>query len=151
MISIIVAMTKSRVIGKDNGIPWRLPEDMKHFKSTTMGHPVIMGTNTYESIGRPLPGRRNIVLSRRKDLQIPGCEVMTLLDALCVDGDPFVIGGAEVYSWTLQFAKRIYLTEVEDEYEGDAYFPEFDMNDWVEASRRDGTGCVFRVLERRAE
>jgi dihydrofolate reductase len=152
-LSIIVAMTKSRVIGKAGGLPWRLPEDMQHFKATTMGHAIIMGRKTHESIGRALPGRRNLVVSHQPGLTFPGCEVFASLDealaaARAGDPEPVIIGGAAIYALALPLATRLHLTEVQADVEGDTYFPDFDERAWQETQRRAGDGVVFRTLER---
>ncbi len=152
-LAIIVAMTRSRVIGNEGGLPWRLPEDLRHFKETTMGHAIIMGRKTHESIGRPLPGRRNIVVSRTPGIAFAGCEAATSLDeaialARTTDALPMVIGGAELYALALPRATRLYLTDVLDDVAGDTYFPAFDTEAFVETSRRSGEGVVFRTLER---
>lgn len=138
MISLIVAMAENRVIGKDNALPWRLPADLQHFRRLTTGHPIIMGRRSYESIGRPLPERTNIVVTRRTDYAAPGCVVADSIDAAISRAEGakeiFVIGGADIYSQTLRFADRIYLTLVHAQVEGDARFPEFDNALWREAS-----------------
>ena len=131
-LSIIVAMTADRVIGNKNKLPWHLPEDLKHFKNITMGKPVIMGRKTYESIGRLLPGRKNIILSRNKSYAIDGAHmVSTLKEAikLCEDNsEAFIIGGSTVYKEALPKADCLYLTIINKEFEGDACFPEFDLD-----------------------
>lgn len=142
-VALICAMADNRVIGKDNQTPWHLPNDMKHFKEVTMDHPVIMGRKTYESIGRPLPGRRNIVITRQEDLKIEGCDVVhSLEEALeLAKGDSpkeiDVIGGEQIYSLALPLADRIYLTIVHADIEGDAYFPEFSEEEWVGVEREE--------------
>jgi dihydrofolate reductase len=139
MISIIAAMTENRVIGINNTLPWRLPADLRHFRQITTGHHVIMGRRNYESIGRPLPDRTNIVITRNPVYQAPGCRVKhSLAEALQDAGnDPevFVIGGAEIYRQAISRADRIYLTLVHAEISGDTFFPEFDMREWRETSR----------------
>lgn len=130
-LSIIVAMAENRIIGKDNRLPWHLPEDLKHFKEITMGKPVIMGRKTYESIGRPLPGRENIVLTRNKSYQAKGAKVISSLQEAikaCPSAEEiFIIGGAELYKETLSKADRLYLTVIHKDFEGDAYFPKVDL------------------------
>jgi dihydrofolate reductase len=124
----VVAMTPSRVIGKGNALPWHLPEDLKQFKKLTTGHAILMGRKTWESIGRPLPKRRNLVLSR-SELDLEGAEVIHCpedLVGLGLDTEAFVIGGAEVYRLLLPYCRGIYLTQVFKEYDGDVFFPEFD-------------------------
>ncbi len=141
IISIIVAVAKNRVIGKRNALPWHLPADLGHFREITTGKPVIMGKNTYNSIGRPLPNRLNIVLSDEKNLKIEGCTVAkSLEEALGYvrrAEEVMIIGGASVYKQFLAVAKRMYLTRVHHDFEGDVYFPEFDENEWREVSRED--------------
>jgi dihydrofolate reductase len=139
LVSFIVAMAKNRVIGANNALPWRLPEDLKRFKALTMGHPIIMGRKTYESIGRPLPGRRNIVVTRNTSFALEGCTVVNspsaALAACANDDEAFVIGGAELYRALMGSADRIYLTEIDQVIEGDAWFPEFDRARWRETAR----------------
>ncbi|MGM0577785.1 MAG: dihydrofolate reductase [Myxococcota bacterium] len=151
---LVVAVSRNGVIGKDGGLPWHIPGDLKHFKRNTMGHAIIMGRRTWESIGRPLPGRRNIVVSRRRDLEIPGCEVAHDLDealalARTEDDAPRVIGGASLYEEALPRATRLLLTEVDRDVEGDTFFPEFERSEWVEVEREEGDGVTFLTLERR--
>jgi dihydrofolate reductase len=139
MISIIAAMAENRVIGRENSLPWHLPNDLKHFKRLTSGHAIIMGRKNYESIGRPLPERTNIVVTRTPDYRAPGCTVVhSIGDALVAAGDDpevFIIGGAELYAQTLARAHRLYLTEIHAHVSGDTYFPNFDMNAWREQAR----------------
>jgi len=134
--SLIVAVARNRVIGHTNGLPWRLPADLAHFKRLTMGHPVIMGRLTYESIGKPLPGRKNIVVTRTPGFQAPGCLVVDSLDDAYHEAgeadEVFVIGGGQLYAAALPAADRIYLTEVESEIEGDTFFPPLDRGGWRE-------------------
>jgi dihydrofolate reductase len=138
-LSLIVAMAENRVIGRDNALPWRLPADLKHFRRITMGHPIIMGRKNFDSIGRPLPGRTNIVVTRSPDFSVPGCIVThSVPDALAAanaDAEPFIIGGAELYAQTLAQATRLYLTLVHAEIPGDVYFPPLDWSEWQELSR----------------
>ena len=134
--SLVVAMARNRVIGRDNQLPWRLPADLAYFKRVTMGHPIVMGRRTYESIGRPLPGRLNIVVSRNPQFRAPGCTVVPSLDdAWRAAGDAdevCVIGGTSIFAEALPAADRIHLTEVEAEVPGDTGFPEFDRREWTE-------------------
>ena len=134
MLSIIVAMSENRVIGRDGALPWHLPADLTRFKQLTMGHAIVMGRKTYESIARPLPGRRSIVLSRNVDYRPVGVDVVAnLQEALKQTDDQqevFVIGGSSLYQMALPVADRIYLTEVATKLEGDVLFPEFDRNEW---------------------
>ena len=141
MIIIIAAMDKDRVIGKGNTIPWHLPADFAHFKETTAEHPVIMGLNTYKSIGRPLPNRTNIVLSK-DDEEIEGCLMAhSLPEAFDMakekSEDIFVIGGASIYGQALPFADMLNLTLIDAEVDGDIFFPEFNRDEWKEESREE--------------
>ncbi len=139
MISIIAAMAENRVIGVNNTLPWRLPADLRHFRQLTTGHHVIMGRRNYESIGKPLPDRTNIVITRNPAYQAPGCRVKhSLADALRgIQDDPevFIIGGAEIYRQAIADADRIYLTLVHADINGDTFFPEFELREWHETSR----------------
>ena len=143
-VSLIAALAQNRVIGIENRLPWKLPEDLAHFKALTLGHPILMGRKTFESLGRPLPGRRNIVITRNRDYQSSDCEsVVSIADAiaLCVEADEiFFIGGAELYKQVLPLVDRLYLTEVQIEAQGDAWFPEFDRTDFIETSRVHNLG-----------
>lgn len=133
-LSLIVAMAKNRVIGADGKIPWHLPNELRLFKSVTMGHHIIMGRRTYESINRLLPGRTTVIVTRRKDYAIPGAKIAHTLDeavASCTgDSEIFVIGGGELYRAALPVADRIYLTVVDAEPAGDTRMPEFDLAQW---------------------
>ena len=135
LISLIVAMSQNRIIGKDNQLPWHLPNDLKHFKKITLGKPIIMGRKTYDSIGRPLPDRQNLVISRSK-VAIPGCDVVhTLEQSLVLTRDHeevMIIGGAQVFEQVLPLAHRMYLTFIDAEFEGDVFFPEWNEAEWVE-------------------
>ncbi len=141
IISFVVAIAENNAIGKDNGLLWHLPTDLKHFKQITNGHTIIMGRKTFDSMGKPLPNRRNIVITRNADLKIEGAEVTTSVDdalALCkTEEEVFIIGGAEIYKEALDKTDRIYLTTVHQRFEGDAYFPELDRNKWVETAREE--------------
>ncbi len=138
-ISIIVAMARNRTIGVNNTLPWRCPEDLKHFKALTMGHHMIMGRKTFDSIGKPLPGRTTVVVTRDKNLAIDGCIVAhSLQDAIAAcasDTETFIVGGAEIYAQSLELADTLYITEIQQDVEGDAHFPEFDKNAWQETAR----------------
>lgn len=138
-ICLIAALAANRVIGRNNALPWRLPADLKRFKALTMGHPVLMGRKTYESLGRPLPGRRNLVITRDRAFEAAGCEIAHSLDeaiAACRGaGDIFIIGGAEMYREALARAHCLEFTEIHAEFEGDAVFPEFSMAEWRETAR----------------
>jgi len=139
-ISIVVAISENRAIGKDNKLLWYLPNDLKHFKAITTGHTVIMGRKTYESVGKPLPNRRNIIITRQ-DIKIEGCEVVNSIKAaleLCrTEREVFIVGGAEIYKQSLHLTDRIYLTVVHKQFEGDSFFPEIKKTDWVQVSRED--------------
>lgn len=159
-ISIIAAMGYNRVIGKENRMPWHMPADLRRFRSLTIGKPVIMGRNTYESIGRPLPKRSNIVVTRARDYQAPGCTVVQSLDdALACAGEAeevMIIGGARLYEQFLPRADRLYLTLVEAKIDGDTFFPEYTRADWEETFREphDADAAnpypyTFIVLDRR--
>jgi dihydrofolate reductase len=158
-LSIIAAMAKNRVIGIHNTLPWRLPEDLKHFKALTLGHHILMGRKTWESLPGKLPGRTSVVITRSGDLQVPGCVVANSIEeaiAACgSDDEIFFIGGAEVYRQTLNIADRIYLTEIQAEFKGDAWFPEFDTNLWRETGRRpckseNGLEYDFLIYDRKS-
>jgi dihydrofolate reductase len=132
-ITLIAAMASNRVIGRDNALPWRLPEDLKRFKALTMGKPILMGRRTFESIGRPLPGRENLVLTRDPRYAAVGCKVYTdlgLAISAASDRELMVIGGTQIYCQTIAVAQRLYLTMVEGEFHGDALFPEIDLSQW---------------------
>ena len=168
-LSLIVAMAKNRTIGLDGAMPWHIPEDLKFFKRVTMGHPVIMGRKTYQSIGAALPGRTNIVVTRNKDFEAADADVVhDLSEALTKakateelwrpDGgreEIFVIGGADIYGQALPEAQRIYMTEVHQEHPGDAFFPELAEGEWKETDRQDrdpetpgGTAYSLAILDR---
>lgn len=160
MISIIVAVAKNGVIGDKNSLLWHLREDMIHFRTTTSGHPVVMGRKTYDSIGRPLPKRTNVVITRDTNLAIEGCTMVHSLDEAVAMFDKseevFIIGGAQIYKQALPIADRIYLTVIDKEYEGDTSFPEIDYSAWNEISREEHSGgeefehpFAFITLERK--
>ena len=138
-LSLIAAVARNGAIGKDNALLWRLPEDLKFFKRTTLGCPVIMGRKTWDSIGRPLPGRRNIVITRNATWQAEGAEVFhDLSSALAATADVpkvFVIGGGELYAQALPLADELVLTEVDADFEGDTFFPRWDRSTFTEVSR----------------
>jgi dihydrofolate reductase len=151
-IALVAALARNRVIGRQNELPWRLPEDLRRFKALTMGHPVVMGRKTHESIlgaiGRPLPGRLSIVVSRSADYVVPpGCVVATSLAAAfdAVERAPeiFVIGGAEIYRAALASVDRLHLTEIDADYDGDAHFPELPPDRWRELSREPHADAEF--------
>lgn len=158
--ALVVAVARNGVIGRDNQLPWKLPADLAYFKRVTMGHPVIMGRRTHESIGKPLPGRTNIVVTHNPNYEAPGCIVVNSLEAAWEAageaGEVCVIGGTTLFAESLPLADRIHLTEVDAAVEGDTYFPAFDRGDWIEheVSRHPADGhhlYPFRivVLERR--
>ena len=138
-ITLILARARNGVIGAKGGLPWRLPEDLAFFKRTTMGHPIVMGRKTWESIGRPLPGRRSVVVTRDRSFAAAGAEVVHSLDeavVLCSDSDEiFVIGGAQLYAEALPRADRLLLTEIHADFEGDTFMPAAAAEDWAEAGR----------------
>lgn len=140
-ISIIVALTDDLLIGGNNQLVWRLPADVQYFKRITLGKPIIMGRKTYESIGRPLPGRRNIVISRDKDLQLSGCEIYDSLDktlaAVKDSPEVMIIGGAEIYKDALPITDIMYLTFIHHKFHGDTYFPPWNSDEWEEIEHRD--------------
>lgn len=145
IVSLIAALSKNRVIGKDNDLPWSLPDDMKYFMQTTKGHHVIMGRKNYDSIPekfRPLPNRTNMVISRNQNLSLPGCLVFHSIEEAIQhaknagEHELFIIGGAEIYRQSLALAHKLYLTEIQADIEGDTYFPDFDKNTWKESSRK---------------
>ncbi len=140
-ISLIVAVARNQVIGLDNRMPWHLSADLKKFKEITMGSPILMGRKTFESIGKPLPGRRNIIISRNESYQQEGCEVFNDLNAAiesCKNNEElFVIGGAKLYKTMLPHANYLYLTEIHKEFVGDTRFPEYDSRNWLEIERQE--------------
>jgi dihydrofolate reductase len=169
-ISLIVAMAENRVIGLDGGLPWRISEDLKFFKAVTMGHPIVMGRKTYESIGGALPGRTNIIITRNREFVAADVDVTHELDEALkqavaveelwgrddVSPEVSVIGGAEIYAQALDRANRIYLTEISATPPGDAFFPEFDRAEWSETDRQDrepesdgGPAYSFVILDRK--
>lgn len=139
-ITIVVAISENHAIGKDNKLLWYLPNDLKHFKDITTGHTVIMGRKTYDSVGKPLPKRRNIIITRQ-NIKINGCEVVGSIAAaleLCKqEEEVFIVGGAEIYKLAMHLTDRIYLTVVHKEYEADTFFPEINLKEWKEAYRED--------------
>lgn len=160
MISLIAAMGRNRELGFGNKLPWHLPDDLKRFKKLTRGHTVIMGRKTYESIGKPLPERKNIVVTRDPSYRAAGCVVVnSMADALReagADSENFVIGGAEIYALALPFADKIYLTAVDAERPADAYFPEFEEKQWRitktephQADEKHIYPFVFKIYEKK--
>jgi dihydrofolate reductase len=139
-ISLIVAMSSNRAIGLNNQMPWHIPADLKRFKQITMGHPIIMGRKTFDAIGRLLPGRANIIVSRNSAYQQQGCVVVDSIEAAIKHGcqladEVFVIGGSTLYEATLPIADTLYVTEIKKDFEGDTFFPDFDRSHWVEVER----------------
>lgn len=160
-ISIIVAISENNAIGKNNQLLWHLPADLKHFKEITSGNTIIMGRKTYDSIGRPLPNRRNIVITRQADLKLDGIETVNSLQeavSLCAtEKEVFIIGGAEIYKNSLALTNKIYLTTVHQTYEADAFFPELKVDDWITthqeyrlADEKNNVAYTFSTLERKA-
>ena len=165
-LSALVAVAQNRVIGKDNAMPWRLPPDLKHFKALTMGHPVIMGRKTYESIGKPLPGRTCIIVTSQAEYEVQGAIVVhSVAEALraCYDGkenkdkpvttddmESFVIGGAEIFRQMLPLCDRLYVTEIQRDFDGDVLLPEFHQEEWKETSREkhrwDDNGLEYHFV-----
>jgi dihydrofolate reductase len=160
ILSAIVAMDRNRVIGYQNQMPWHLSADLKHFKNTTMGHPIIMGRNTYEAIGKPLPGRLNIVITRRP-LEAPAevAVVNSLEAALALvkdEPEAFITGGQQIFQQSMSLVQRLYLTKIEHEFAGDTFFPELDENAWQivntdahKADEKNHYDYTFLVLERK--
>ena len=154
-LALIVAMSTNRVIGQQGNLPWHHAEDLQHFKRTTTGHAVIMGRKTADSLKhRPLPKRRNLVVTRQSDLLIPGFEIFTNLDtaiaaARADDPEPFIIGGGELYTLALPQITTMYLTIVTSDVTGDAFFPAFNEQDWHEREQRVSGPLMFRTLDRK--
>ncbi len=158
-ITLIAALARNRVIGQGNALPWRLPEDLKRFKELTLGHPIIMGRKTWTSLGRPLPGRTNIVISRSPEFAAAGAVMVRSLheaiEAAASSGtaEAFIIGGAEIFHQALPLAHRLQLTEIDRNYVGDVYFPNFDKSAWLEIAREchhsaNGFDYAFVTYER---
>jgi dihydrofolate reductase len=154
-LGLIVAMARNRCIGHEGGLPWHVPEDLKHFREITTGHSVIMGRKTHVSIGKPLPDRRNIVITRQKGLELPGCDIAAsfseaLTMARDTDETPIVIGGASIYEIALPQVTRIYVTELDREVEGDTFFPPLVPGEWMQVAFDPGEteGVAFVELDR---
>ena len=163
-LCLIAALAENRIIGRDNQLPWHLPADLKHFEALTLGKPIIMGRKTWDSLGRPLPGRLNLVVSRQADLQLEGAEVFASLDQAILRADEWageqgaeelmLIGGAQLYEQGLARAARLYLTRVALEPEGDAWFPAFSEQDWslleteAHAANEPSPGYCFETWAR---
>ncbi|MBU7593196.1 dihydrofolate reductase [Metabacillus halosaccharovorans] len=144
MISLIVAMDKHRLIGRDNQLPWHLPQDLAYFKKVTMYHKIIMGRKTFESIGRPLPGRENIIVTRDSTYSQEGCTILHSIEEILElssrsDEELFVIGGAEIFKEILPVSDRLYITEIDDVFEGDTYFPDRKDTEWKKILVEKGT------------
>ena len=160
LVSLIVAMARNGVIGRDNALPWRLSEDLRRFKAATLGKPILMGRKTFESIGHALPGRTNLVLTRDPGWTAPGAVVVHSLEAALAAAagaaELVVIGGAQIYRLVMPFARRMYLTHVHADVPGDTYFPDFDPTQWLDvecieraADERNTYPVTFVTLERR--
>jgi dihydrofolate reductase len=158
-LSLIVAMAKNRIIGKDNSIPWRLPAELNLFKSITMGHHIVMGRRTFESINRLLPGRTTVIVTRNSTYSFPGAQIAHSLEAALAisnnDSEIFVIGGAELFSLALPIADRIYLTVVQADIEGDTYMPEMDLSAWhnlqnqyFKADEKNAYDFIFSIYDK---
>ncbi|NQX59283.1 dihydrofolate reductase [Paenibacillus qinlingensis] len=157
-ISFIFAMDRNRAIGVNNKLPWHLPGDLKFFKNVTMGHPILMGRKTYESIGKPLPGRRNVILTQNTAYQAEGCEVIHAVDEAIDafrDQELFVIGGAEIFKLFASQVNRMYITYIEDEFEADTYMSDLNLSTWTLVSSEQGERneknpyeYYFRIYER---
>jgi len=160
-VSLIVALSTNRVIGRDGGLPWYLPADLKHFKRTTMGHHLIIGRRTWEEVGKPLPGRDMVVVTRSREFAAEGVQVARsverALEIAAADDEPFIGGGAQIYRIALArgLVDRLYLTRIHAEVEGDTYFPELDLDEWVlrseehhEANEKNRFPYSFEVYER---
>ena len=141
MVTIIAAVGRNRALGKNNDLIWHLPADLRRFKSLTRGHHVIMGRKTFESLGKPLPKRTNIIVSRNRDYEAPGCVVVSSLEEALKeaqsDPNPYILGGAEIYKQALPISDLMDLTWVHEDFEADAFFPEFDDNEWEVTGRED--------------
>lgn len=161
-IVLVVAMSENRVIGRDGGLPWHISADLKHFKAVTLGHPIVMGRKTWDSIGRVLPGRRNIVITRNPDFAVDGVDVVRTIDGaleLCRDDGAekaMIIGGGQIFGDTIRDADLLELTVVHADIEGDTFFPEVAPDDWEELERErhpaetpDGPAFSFLTLKRR--
>jgi len=138
-LSLIVAVARNRVIGANNALPWHLPEDLKRFRALTTGHHIIMGRKTYESLNRLLPGRTTVIVTRNPDYRVDGALIADSLQSAIAqsagDSEVFLIGGAELYKDGIKHANKLYITEINADFEGDAFLPEFDLSDWQEVTR----------------
>jgi dihydrofolate reductase len=151
-VTLIAAVGRNGVIGADNDMPWRIPDDFAYFKRTTLGHPIVMGRKTFDSIGRVLPGRRTIVVTHQPDWAHPGVETAhSLSEALSLAGpadEVFICGGGQIYAEAMPWAHRLLITEVDESPEGDVHFPEIDISDWREVSREPREGFSWVAYER---
>ena len=154
-LAFIAAVAHGNVLGKDNALPWHHPEDLKHFRATTLGHAIIQGRKTYESVGKPLPGRRNLIVTRDPAYRAEGCEVFgspeeAVARARDTDECPFVLGGETIYRALLPLATLVHLTRIDETHEGDAFFPELPPEEWQQTATRVGTDprLTFFVYER---
>ncbi len=141
MISLIAAISKNWVIGKDGRLPWKLPADLAYFKKTTMGHPVIMGRKTFESLGKPLPGRENIVITKSRNYPPQNCLIFHSIDeakTFCKDENSFIIGGSQTYQEFFPYAERLYITLIDEDFEGDSFFPVIEPQIWRLISQTKG-------------
>ena len=163
ILSLIVAVAENGVIGKNGSVPWRLSADLKHFKQITMGHHLLLGRVTYESIGKPLPGRKMVVVSRNPEFEAPGCAVVSSLEEgldlarEAQESEAFIGGGTSIYAEVLPVADRMYYTQVHAGVEGDTYFPEYDASQWTEvdswqhaADEKNDHDFTLKVLERKS-
>jgi len=152
-LAAIAALAHNRVIGIENRLPWHLPEDLRHFKVLTLGHHIVMGRKTYESIGRPLPGRQTVIVTRDSAYAQPGCHIAHSIDAALVlaaragEDEVFFVGGAALYAQVLPRADRLYLTEIQADYPGDAYFPALEAAQWREMARERHTSTTGLVYD----
>lgn len=164
IISCIVAKSKNNVIGKDNKMPWHISEDLKYFKKITSGHAIILGRKNYESIGRPLPKRLNIIVTRDKSFRCPGCIIVhSIENALKIafennENEVFIIGGGEIYKQTTMYWDKMYITEINHEFDGDIFFPNIDFNDWKNISKdcfskddKNEYDFCFNIYERKQQ
>ena len=141
MISLVAAMSKNRVIGVNNALPWHIPEELQHFKQLTMGKPMIMGRKTFDSIGKPLPNRTSVVITRNTDLTIEGCVMVNSLEDAILEAqkiettEAFIIGGAAIYELAIDLVNTMYVTEIHHPFEGDAFFPSINKDTWKEVAR----------------
>lgn len=153
-ISLIAAMSQNGVIGRNNQLPWHLPEELKHFRTTTAGKPVLMGRKTFESIGKPLPGRHNIILTQDQNFSAAGCTVVHSLEAgLKAAGEVeelMIIGGAKVYELCLPIVSRLYLSIIQETVEGDTYFPKINWGDWEMISQQQNQEFTVKIWDRKS-